>query len=575
MLCELSIKNFAIIDDLTIRFDQGLTVLSGETGAGKSVIVNAVNLLLGSRASAKLIRTGAETAELEALFELPPESRALEILGEQGYDPSSELIIRRIIAVNDRHRIYINGRLATMQLLAAVTENLATISGQHEHQRLLAESEHLAILDRFAGLGPLREDVRACYNELKPLIQKRDALQNRADNQRAHADLLRFQQKEIADAGLTPGEDAALKQEQARLKNAETLYQTAFNTVEVLYAGQGAVSEKLVELRKQIDRAAAIDPDLGPAARDIAEIGFRTEDIARHLRTYMDTIRFDPGRLEEIESRIDRINRLKRKYGPELADVTARLSEIEKELADLENLSDKIAETEKQLADAHARLSGISADLSARRRSAAAGLAQKLQEALASLKMENTLVDIAFFDHAALNQPSSWLICNGKPVTDTGLEQACFMISPNVGEALKPLSAIASGGELSRTILALKSIMTPTDTDTTLIFDEVDAGIGGETAEQVGKKLADLATRHQVICITHLAQIAKFADHHYRIVKQVEDGRTLTRIFKLDDDQRLEETARMIGGAEITRTTREHAGELLTTGRRYSPNPPP
>ena len=574
MLCELSIKNFAIIDDLTIRFDRGLTVLSGETGAGKSVIINAVNLLLGSRASAKLIRTGAETAELEVLFELPAESGAFEILKEQGYEPSPELIIRRIIANNDRHRIYINGRLATMQLLAAVTENLAAISGQPEHQRLLVESEHLAILDRFAGLGPLREDVRACYHELKPLIQKRESLKTRADNQRAQADLLRFQQKEIADAALTPGEDEILKQEQVRLKNAETLYQTVFNSVEVLYAGAGAVSEKLGDIRKQIERVAAIDPLLEPPARDIAEISFKTEDIARHLQAYMDTVRFDPGRLEEIEARLDLINRLKRKYGPELTDVAARLIEIEKGLTDLENLADAISETEKQLADAHARLSGIAADLSARRRDAATGLAKKLREALASLNMDNTRIEIAFSHHPASNQPSSWLLCNQKPVTDTGLEQACFMISPNVGEALKPLSAIASGGELSRTILALKSIMIPTDTDSTLIFDEVDAGIGGETAEKVGKKLADLASRHQVVCITHLAQIAKFADHHFRIVKQVEDGRTLTRIFKLDDAQRLEETARMLGGADITRTTRKHADELLKTGRQYSANPP-
>lgn len=574
MLCELSIRNFAIIDDLSIRFDRGLTVLSGETGAGKSVIVNAVNLLLGSRASARLIRTGAETAELEALFELPPESGAPAILEEQGFEPAPELIIRRIIARNDRRRIYINGRLATMQLLAAVTENLAAISGQHEHQRLLTESEHLLILDRFAGLVPLRDNLHACYHEIKPLIQQRDALQNRSVSQQAHADLLRYQQKEIIDAGLTPGEDETIKQEQVRLKNAETLYQSVFNSVEALYAGAGAISEKLGDVRKQIEKVSAIDASLEPAANDIAEIGFKTEDIARQLQTYLDTIRFDPARLEEIDARLDRINRLKRKYGPELTDVTTRLIEIEDELADLENLADKIAATEQQMTTVHQRLSTLAAELSEKRRKAAAGLAEKLQQALAALNMENTRVEIAFSDHAAPNPASSWLICGRKPVTDTGLEQACFMISPNVGEELKPLSAIASGGELSRTILAVKSIMTPTDADTTLVFDEVDAGIGGETAEQVGKKLADLAARHQVVCITHLAQIAKFADHHFRIVKQVEDGRTLTRIFKLDDAQRLEETARMIGGAEITRTTREHAGELLKTGRRYSPSPP-
>ncbi len=570
MLCELSIRNFAIIDDLTIRFDRGLTVLSGETGAGKSVIVNAVNLLLGSRASAKLIRTGAETAELEALFDLPAESGAPAILEAHGFDPQPELIIRRVIARSDRHRIYINGRLATMQLLAAVTENLAAISGQHEHQRLLTESEHLAILDRFAGLVPLRENLRAVCHTLKPLIRQLEDFQNQDRSQQAQAELLRFQYNEISEAGLKPDEDAVLKQEQTRLKNAEMLYQSVFNAVESLYAGTGAIYEKLGEIRKQMEQVSTIDSFLEPAARDIAEINYKTEDIARQLQSYLDTIFFDPVRLEEIDARLNQLNQLKRKYGPELPDVLARRGEIENELTAIESLTDTIAATKAQMASDYNRLAALAAELSRKRRQAAGGLAQNLQESLGSLNMENTRVEIAFSDHAPPNGLSSWLTVDGKAVTDAGLEQACLMISPNIGEALKPLSAIASGGELSRTILALKSIMIPTDTDMTLIFDEVDAGIGGQTADRVGKKLAGLAARHQVICITHLAQIAKFADHHYQIVKHVENGRTVTQIFKLDDVQRLEETARMIGGADITPTTRQHADELLKTGQQYS-----
>jgi DNA repair protein RecN (Recombination protein N) len=571
MLCELSIRNFAIIDDLTIRFDRGLTVLSGETGAGKSVIVNAVNLLLGSRASARLIRTGAENAELEALFDLPAGSGAPFILEAHGFEPAPELIIRRVIARNDRHRIYINGRLATMQLLTAVTENLAAISGQHEHQRLLTESEHLAILDRFAGLVPLRENLRTVYHTLKPLIGQLEDFQGRNRSQQAQADLLRFQHSEIADANLRPDEDAVLKQEQIRLKNAEMLYQSVFGAVESLYAGAGAIYEKLGEVRKQMEQVAAIDSFLEPSARDIAEINYKTEDIARQLQSYLDAIQFDPARLEEIDARLNQLNQLKRKYGPELSDVTARLGEIETELAAIESLTDKIATIETQMASVYDRLAALAAELSTKRRQAADGLARSLQDSLGSLNMENTRVGVSFSDHTVPNRLSPWLTIDGKSVTEAGLEQACLMISPNVGEGLKPLSAIASGGELSRTILALKSIMIPTDTDMTLIFDEVDAGIGGQTADRVGKKLAGLAVRHQVICITHLAQIAKFADHHYRIVKHVEDGRTATRIFKLDHAGRLEETARMIGGADITPTTRQHADELLKTGQQYSP----
>lgn len=567
MISELAIKNFAIIDDITICFSGGLTVLSGETGAGKSIIVNAVNLLLGSRANAGMIRTGAESAEITALFHLKADSPAREILAAHDFDPADDLVIRRVIFRNDRHRVYINDRLSTMLLMGNVARQLAAISGQHEYQRMLDENRHLFILDDFSGLTPLRSDFKQCYRRIIPLITELARLHESLEQQQEQIELLKFQQAEIEDAGITPGEDEDLRQELARLKHAEMLHQTARCAVETLYSGEGAVIDRLGEIVKELEKAARIDSTLSAENTELADAAYKIEDTAGRLRIYADRLEFDEARIEQIESRMDRLNRLKRKYGGRLEAVLDHLADITVQLEGLENLFEKMADIEGQLREKHQELAALAGKLSSRRREAAAGFSKRISEELKSLRMPRTRIKVVFEDHP-VRQASQFLTVDGKPVAESGAEQVRLLIAPNVGEEVKPLSEIASGGELSRVILAIKSIMADKGDTATMIFDEVDAGIGGETAEVVGRKLADLSAWSQVICITHQAQIAKFAQHHFKIEKQVEKGRTCTRITLLDEVQRLEETARMIGGADITPVTRDHAREMLETARQ-------
>ncbi|MFP4158587.1 MAG: DNA repair protein RecN [Desulfobacterales bacterium] len=563
MLREIGIKNFAIIDDLRVRFEKGLNIISGETGAGKSIIITALSTLLGSRADAAMIRTGSDTAELEAFFDVDPSGPAAGILDQQGYDSGEELLIRRILSKNDRHRVYINGRLATMQLLSRLTDNLAGISGQHEHQRLLKESEHLRILDQFGGLNGLQKSVSESYREIQPLIRGLEELWEQKTRQSERLELLQFQKDEIESAELSPGEEETIRQDLKRLKNAETLYQTVGGGIEELYNREGAVSERLKSVQKEIEKASATDPWLEEAAGALSDAAIRIEDTVDQLRGYADGIEFDPGRIEEIESRLDTINRLKRKYGSSVEEILQYLDSVEKELSDIENLDDRIAETENLLSEAGDRLFRLASELSEKRRSAADDLAEKMESELQSLKMADTRFSVSFRENTPGPETPQWLCFDGKALSERGAEQPVFMIAPNPGETPRPLSKIASGGELSRIILALKAILADTETVETVVFDEVDAGIGGEVAEVVGRKLAGLAESSQVICITHLAQIARFGDHHFRITKDVLRGRTATRIDRLDESGRIEETARMIGGEAITETTMAHARELL------------
>ena len=563
MLKELSIKNFTIIENLHICFSDGLTILSGETGAGKSIIINAVNLLLGSRASAKLIRTGVETAELEALFKITPESKVFKILDEQGGKASEELLIRRIISRGDRHRIYINGHLATIQMLNQATENLASISGQHAHQGLLKEDLQLMIIDQFGGLTPIRNKIYRLFHEIVPLIQKLRKLNNIRDRQAEHINLLEFQKKEILDASIKPGEDASLEQEKIRLKNGEELYSAVYSSIEDLYSAKGAVVERLVEVKKNLDKATAIDPELTPKAKELSEATFRIEDIAEELRTYLKIITIDDKRLEEVESRLDTLTRLKRKYGGTLEAVISHLETIDQELSGIENISGQINDIETKLSELHRELSGLSLDLSSKRSKTAKLLAKKVEQELASLRMSGTKFKISLQAIPASDNSDTHLVVKGNTINETGIDQANFLIAPNVGEDLKPMASIASGGELSRIVLALKAILAEKGSVETLVFDEVDAGIGGSVAEAVGKKLSKLARYHQIICITHLPQIAKFGDNHFRITKNVSHGRTITSINPLNEKDRIKEIARMLGGIEITKTTLEHAREML------------
>jgi DNA repair protein RecN (Recombination protein N) len=540
-----------------------LTILSGETGAGKSIIIQAVNLLLGSRASARMIRTGAESAELEAIFRVGKNSPVAAAMQAQGMSTDDHLLIRRVISKHDRHQIYINGRLATVSILNALVENLASISGQHAHQILLKPDRHLDILDQYGGLSSLRDRVHNAYQALVPMIDELNDLIAVRDGRSAHLELLAFQRDEIIKSGVTPGEEEEIDLEQRRLKNAEALHGAVFKSIDVLYGMEGAAIERLADARRHLEKAAEIDPQLGDKARKAAETALVVEDLAETLRSYLATVNIDDKRLEEVEARQDILIRLKHKYGGTMAAVFDHLHAAEKELAQVENVSQRIDNLEEKINQGRQNLVRMCRTLSKKRSQVARRLARTVEDQLASLRMDRTRFKVALAPSPAVSGTSSYLTVDGQQITPTGIDQALFMISPNVGESLKPLARVASGGELSRVILALKAIMAETDSVETVVFDEVDAGIGGGTAEVVGRKLVHLSKSHQVICITHLPQIARFGDHHFKIDKKVIGGRTVTVIDPIDRKARIQEIARMLGGEKITRKTLDHAREMV------------
>lgn len=565
MLSELAIRNFAIIDDLKIRFDRGMTVMTGETGAGKSIIIQAVNLILGSRADGRMIRQGHDNAEVEAFFHPPAQSPAALAMEANALNPEEGLHIRRVLSVTGSHRIYINGRMATAQLLGEVTAQLASIAGQHAHQRLLDESLHLSMLDHYAGLHGERQRYAQAYGLLVQNLKDLENLKRRKAREEAEADFIAFQIREIQEANPEPDEDSALETERKKLRHAQTLAQTLNLVVDQLYEGEEAISGRLSSLRREVVKAATLDPSLESAAADAETLALRCEDLAGHLRQYLDAMDMDPARLDAVEARLHLLGKLKKKYGGSLDAVIRHKQTLEnrsRESADLEN---RIPLLEKEGLTLHKNVVALSRDLSRKRENAAASLSRAVEKELAELCMPDTRFRVALLPLEAGSSP--WLQDQGRGLQEEGTESAQFCMAPNVGETENPLSKIASGGELSRTVLALKAILARNEAVSTIIFDEADAGIGGSVAEAVGRKMQALAQNQQVICITHLPQIAKFGQHHFHIAKAVEGGRTRTRITHLSQEKRAEELARMLGGAAISETTLAHAKELLREAR--------
>ncbi len=564
MLRELTIRNFAIIDDLRVRFESGLTVITGETGVGKSILVNALNLVLGGRASAEMIRTGSEAAEVEAFFEVGAGSPAAQAAAQAGYETVDGILVRRVVSRTEANRVYLNGRLATLQVLSAVVEPLASISGQHAHQALLKEERHLFLLDQFGGLLAERAAVAARVRELSPLLERLRALRARSARRAERQELLSFQLREIDEAAPREGEDGELEAERLRLKNAAALVSTVEAALESLHGGEGSATERIGSVRRSLEKMGRIDPALAAEAEAAAELLFRLEERCEALRSYLKTVEFEEGRLEEIEARLDRLNRLKRKYGGSLVAVLEERARAAAELAAVERLEEEIRETEEAIGRLEEVLRREALALSARRRVAAQALEEAVARELVALKMKGTRFGVEWLSSPAETAGDELVPrAEERPVGESGFDRIRFTIAPNVGEALKPLAAIASGGELSRVVLALKSILARNESLATIVFDEVDAGIGGAVAEGVGRKLARLARHHQVICITHLPQIARFGTHHLRITKEVREGRTRSRLEPLDPEERTRELARMLGGEKITKLTLEHARELL------------
>ena len=576
MLSELAIKKFAIIDDLRISFSHGLSVLTGETGAGKSIIIEAVNLLLGGRASADLVRTGEKSAELEAFFDIAPDGPAAAIMTSQGLDPSEGLIIRRIINTNGRHRIFINSTQATMQLLKQVTANLASVSSQHAHQTLLSEDNHLDILDYFANTWPLRNKVHATFNELTPIIRELARLKANIEKTTEEQELIQFQIDDIDRAGILPDEDKILETRKQRLKNGSEIFTNLNTGVETIYSGEGALLEELGGIKAGLEKHGHLDGNIADITEKLSRIMLDLEDITDEMRKISANIDLDPGSLEETEARLDLIQKLKRKYGkPSLEALFAFHADLKEKIAGTENMAEKITAMEKQCIRLSRTLGTMALDLSEARKKAAKKLATLAENELKTLEMDQIRFTIAVNQTTSgrgkgqqelfpANRPEDLLSVKGMKITDTGMDKVSFLMAPNPGESPRPLARIASGGELSRVVLALKAILSDTDVLGTLIFDEVDSGIGGKTSDKVGIKLKALSEKYQVICITHLAQIAKYGQNHYKIEKQVVNQRTATMITPLiDRDARIREIARMMGGSTITKATLDHATELL------------
>lgn len=565
MLSTLAIKNFAIIEDIRIEFNAGLSVLTGETGAGKSIIIEAVNLLLGSRASADLVRTGEESAELEACFDIDRESHAAKVMTEQGMDWEDGLIIRRVIASSGKSRVYINSRQSTLDLLKQVTFNLAGISSQHAHQGLLKEENHLDILDEFAGTLALRREVYDLYHRILPMKREIKALRDQKEAAEQEQELLRFQVDEIAGADLSPGEDETLSRKRDLLQNASQIFETVNGAIHEIYDREGALLERVASLSDRFRRYGSNDERLRQMGERLDAISFDLQDFVSDLRGYTDTIDLDPESLEMVDRRLDLIARLKRKYGGSMASLFEQYETMAASLAENQGMGKKIRALEKELKRLESTIRQKAKALSMRRQKEGLELARLAQAELGALEMGRARFEVAF-STVSSDSPGDIITPENEKVFPTGMDRVGFLLSPNPGEAPKPLAKIASGGELSRIVLALKAVLSRGQSLETLVFDEVDSGIGGATSEKVGLKLKELGSLHQVICITHLAQIARYGSHQFRIFKQVANDRTATSIIPLaTEEERVEEIARMIGGREITEATRTHAKELLRT----------
>jgi len=554
VLTLLRISGFALIDELELPFGPGLTVVTGETGAGKSILVDALGLLRGGRAGADLIRTGRDEARVEAIVELPAGSSARARLVADGRELQLEegLVIRRVIARGGRGRAHLGGGLATAADLTATVAGLIDIASQHDQQSLTDPESQLAILDAFAENQALREEMTAAHAAKAAAAAALTSFSADARARAEREDLLRFQLGELEAARPAPGEDEALAAERERLKGAERFFAATARGEEVLYAGDGAVAERLAGVARDLGPLALLDPALAPLGERLAEAQAAIEDVARDLGRYARGIRSDPARLADVEERLFLLQRLCRKHGGTVADLAARQATLARELAELGSFEEGLAARQAAAAAADARATAAAAGLSASRRQAAAQLEKKVSTVLRELGFASARLPVAI---------------DARELGPHGADRVRLLFAPNPGEEPRPLAKIASGGELSRVMLAVKQALARTDEVLTYVFDEVDAGVGGGTAEVIGRKLKRLAADRQVIVITHLPQVAAFADAHVRVTKTAARGKTRVEIVRLDDADRPGEIARMLAGAAPSAEASAHAAEMLRNAR--------
>ncbi len=564
MLLSLQVRDFAIIDAVEVAFGPGLNVVTGETGAGKSILVDALGLVLGARASASdVVRTGAAQAEIEAVFAVRGDDPRRQRFEEAGIAWDDELVVRRIVGnerTGGRSRGYLNGRMVSLTQLAVLTSGLADVTSQHDQQTLTDPATHLNLLDASGALEPQRAEVTAAHAALHEASAKLEAalrsLRARADRE----DLLRFQVKEIDDLGLSPGDEDAWTRDRDRLRHASRLADGTAAAEDTLYARDGAVLDELATVSEQLRKLAEVDDSLASVHDLVDQARTLVQEAARELGRYSRTVKADPERLAELEDRLQRLARLKRKYGGNVEEILAFRARAREELDTLEQGEARIAELERAVEERRAAAGQKARTLSAARRECAVRLGEGIARQLSSLGMGGARVVV---DVAHVSPGSSDLAVDGARLTHTGIDKVEFLIAANRGEDPRPLRKIASGGELSRALLAIKRVLTDVGPETFYVFDEVDSGVGGAVAEVLGQKIKQVAARNQVLCITHLPQIAVYGDKHFVVSKREVGERTTSTVRALDERERTEEIARMLGGIRVTDRTREAAAEML------------
>ena len=538
MIRFLSIRDLAVIDRLELELDAGFTILTGETGAGKSILVGALGLLRGARASSSLVRTGAERAVVEAMAEDAD---------------GSEHVLRREVSAQGRSRAFVDDRLVSTAALRSVGARFLDIHGQHEHQALLDPSTHLDLLDRYADLGPLRGSVGDAFAGWQDARQALERAGARAASAVERAEIVALRLRDIDEVGPVKGEDETLAAQRRLLANAERVHRLAAESYAELYDGDGAVLDVLDRVWRRVEELAGFDAEFTAHVAGRDTVRSHLEELAYALRSRAGGADASPEELPAIEERLAKLERLKRRYGPTLADVIAHRDGLRREREQMDGETD-LESLEAAALEAGERYAGLARTLSGRRRAAAGELARAVEGGLGELAMARTRFEVVFLEEA--EGEAAW--------TDRGADQAEFYFSANPGEDVRPLARIASGGELSRVMLALRTVISTDLPGRTLVFDEVDAGVGGEAAERIGTRLHGLAERYQVLCITHLPQIAAYGTSHHRVAKSVRDGRTQASVDRLDGESRATEIARMMTGTRVSGTVLESARELLS-----------
>jgi len=566
MIKEIRIRNFAIIENLAVNFEQGLNVLTGETGAGKSIILGALNLLLGGRADTDSIRSGETTAFVEGAFEVT-DPATLDLIRECGIEmEDGELLVKRQVSNAGKNRCLLNDSPVTVSTLAKIGDRLVDLHGQHDHQALLHPETHIDLLDLYGKSQELRNEFALNFSDYQTQSKKFQSMKMDEQERLQKEEFLSFQLAEIDATGLSEEEEEEIKAESHKLKHAEKIRAGLQQSQSLLTDDQGSILENLGQVLKELEAVLEIDPGLAETVERSRSAYYELEEVVESLRSYNRSLEFNPNRLEEIEDRLAEINGLKRKFGNDITEILKRRDQIAEELQQLASNDENMKALEEELRQKEKVLSKLAIRLAEKRESAAKNFTASVEKELKELSMGNVQFGVRF-DYPS--DPDGFILFRKEKMkaTTTGLGTLEFMFSPNPGEELRPLVKIASGGEVSRVMLALKSILNDQDTIPVMIFDEVDTGIGGGVAEKVGLKLQKVASAKQVLCITHLPQIAGLASSHFRIEKQIKSKRTHSTIHQLEHEERVEELARMSSGETITDASLEHAREMLRPAR--------